>query len=201
MNILVSMNILNQIIILFNMTYEEYKKEENKNNKNSFIKKLIGKLFTVVIFTMLVVIASNYSPKFRTFLTDKVLNNSMNFSKVNNILDKFTSMYKVEKTKEVSNVIELNKEKYLDGVKYIVTDNEKVYVKDSGIITYIGEKKGYGNTVVIQQSNGYYAWYGNIKESVKLYDYLESGSEVGVASKEYYYVLLKDDKPIDINEY
>ena len=75
-------------------------------------------------------------------------------------------------------------------------DNEKILLKNSGIVTFIGNKDGYNNTIIVQQSNGYYAWYGNIKESIKLYDYVEKGSEIGSASGEYYYVLLKDDKPI-----
>ena len=87
----------------------------------------------------------------------------------------------------------------LDKETGIIFD-ENIYVKDSGIVTYIGNKEGYNNTIIIQQSNGYYAWYGNIKESVKLYDYVEKGSILGSASKEYYYVLLKDDKVVDISE-
>ena len=74
-------------------------------------------------------------------------------------------------------------------------------LKDSGIVTYIGKKKGYNNTVIIQQSNGYYAWYGNIKENVKLYDFIEKGSVIGSSlSNEYYYALFKDDKKVSINE-
>ena len=46
-------------------------------------------------------------------------------------------------------------------------------------------------------TNGYYAWYGNIKESVKLYDYIEKGEYLGNSMSDfYYYVLYKDDKPI-----
>ena len=55
------------------------------------------------------------------------------------------------------------KERYKDGIKYIVNKGASVNIKDSGIVTYIGNKDGYNNTVIIQQSNGYYAWYGNIK--------------------------------------
>ena len=92
-------------------------------------------------------------------------------------------------------------EKYKDGVKYIVNDGDDIIIKDSGIVTFIGDKEGYNNTIIIQQSNGYYAWYGNIKEEVKLYDYIESGSKIGTSlTNEYYYVLLKDNKPVNINE-
>ena len=112
-----------------------------------------------------------------------------------------TSIYKKEETKEVSSIDFKKSEKYKDGIKYIVSDNEEVSVKDSGIVTYIGNKEGYNNTIIIQQSNGYYAWYGNINEKIKLYDYIEKGSVIGTASKEYYYVLLKDDKAIELDEY
>ena len=195
------MNIINQIIIIYSMTYEEYKNKKDGNKIKAFIRKMINKLFTVIIFTMLVIIISNYSNSFRSFVIDKVLNSTMDFSIVNNLIDNFTSIFKSEKeTLMVSNLNNNRTEKYLDGIKYFVSEDEEVFVKDSGIVTFIGNKTGYNNTIIIQQSNGYYAWYGNIKESVKLYDYLEKGSSLGRAENEYYYVLLKDDKPININE-
>lgn len=183
------------------MTYEEYKSKKNKKS-NKIIKKALSKLFTVVIFTMIVIIISNHSPKFRNFLINNVLNSTMNFSKVNNIVDKFTNIYKKEEIESVSKEIEptIKKEKYKGGIKYIIGDNEEIKLKSSGIVTFIGKKEDYGNTIIVQQSDGYYAWYGNIKPKVKLYDYIESGSVIGTSSKEYYYVLLKDDKIIDVQD-
>lgn len=184
------------------MTYEEYKNNKNgiKDSKNNVIKILLNKLFTIIIFVMLIIIISNHSPKFKSFIIDKVLNSTFDFSFVNKFMNKTTNIFK-----EDNNTLPVSKEiksdiKYKDGVKYLIGENEKIYVKDSGIVTYIGNKEGYNNTIVIQQSNGYYAWYGNVKESVKLYDYIEKGSEIGSSSDEYYYVLLKDDKPININD-
>ena len=176
------------------MTYEEYRNKDNKKSKNKFISTMINKLFTVIIFTMLVVIISNYSPSFRNFVINKVLNNTMDFSKYNKFLTKVTNVFDNNETVSVSKIIDEKTEKYKDGIKYIIGDGQSVYLKDSGIVVYIGEKEGYGNTIVIQQSNGYYAWYGNINEKVKLYDYVESGSIIGTASKEYYYVLLKENE-------
>ena len=183
------------------MTYEEYKnKKEPKNN--NFFKKILNKLFTLVIFTMIIIITSNYSPKFKSFLIDKVLNSTIDFSFVNKITNNITDVFKTNDNIKTVMKDEKNvQEKYKDGVKYIVNKDENIYLKDSGIITYIGEKEGYNNTVIVQQSNGYYAWYGNIKENVKLYDYVESGNIIGSSlTNEYYYVLLKDNKPVNINE-
>jgi hypothetical protein len=177
------------------MTYEEYK--NNKSNKNNLFKNLLNKLFTIIIFSMIIIIISNHSPKFKSFIIDKVLNSTMDFSVFNKLLNKTTNVFKnEEETKPV--LKEINESiKYKDGVKYLIGENEKVLLKDSGIVTFIGKKDGYNNTIIIQQSNGYYAWYGNVKESIKLYDYVESGTVIGTAEKEYYYVLLKDDKPVE----
>ena len=173
--------------IIFNMTYEEYKNKKDSKANNIF-KKILSKLFTIVIFTMIVITLSNMSPKFKSFIVDKVLNSTIDFSFVNKLSNKVTNVFKTSNNtlpvvKEENN----RKERYKDGIKYIVT--------------YIGNKDGYNNTVIIQQSNGYYAWYGNIKEEVKLYDYIESGSKIGeTLTNEYYYILLKDNKPVNLNE-
>ena len=188
------------------MTYEEYKSsKKNKINQNkekrSPLKTALNKLFTIIIFCMLVVIISNHSPKFKSFIVDKVLNSTIDFSFVNRFLNKATNVFnnKTETTVPVSKEIK-ESVKYKDGLKYIIGEDEEVIVQNSGIVTFIGKKDGYNNTIIVQQSNGYYAWYGNVKESVKLYDYVEKGSVIGSASDEYYYVLLKDDEPIDLDE-
>lgn len=187
--------------IIFNMTYEEYKNKKDSKANNIF-KKILSKLFTIVIFTMIVITFSNTSPKFKSFIVDKVLNSTIDFSFVNKLSNKVTNVFKTSNNtlpvvKEENN----RKERYKDGIKYIVNKGASVNIKDSGIVTYIGNKDGYNNTVIIQQSNGYYAWYGNIKEEVKLYDYIESGSKIGeTLTNEYYYILLKDNKPVNLNE-
>lgn len=187
--------------IIFNMTYEEYKNKKDSKANNIF-KKILSKLFTIVIFTMIVITFSNMSPKFKSFIVDKVLNSTIDFSFVNKLSNKVTNVFKTSNNtlpvvKEENN----RKERYKDGIKYIVNKGASVNIKDSGIVTYIGNKDGYNNTVIIQQSNGYYAWYGNIKEEVKLYDYIESGSKIGeTLTNEYYYILLKDNKPVNLNE-
>ena len=170
--------------------------------KENIFKKILSKLFTIVIFTMIVITLSNTSPKFKSFIVDKVLNSTIDFSFVNKLSNKVTNVFKTSNNtlpvvKEENN----KKERYKDGIKYIVNKGTSVNIKDSGIVTYIGNKDGYNNTVIIQQSNGYYAWYGNIKEEVKLYDYIESGNKIGSSlTNEYYYVLLKDNKPVNLNE-
>jgi hypothetical protein len=177
------------------MTYEEYKNNKNESSKKGFISKTLNKMFTIIIFVGLVLIISNISPKFKNFIIDEVLNSTMDFSFVNKITNKITNIFSTDKTVPVINTID-NYEKYEDGIKY--NYNGEVLLKDSGIVTFIGNKEKYGNTIIIQQSNGYYAWYGNVTESIKIYDYVESGTSIGKCENEYYYVLLKDDKFVNI---
>lgn len=176
------------------MTYEEYKNNGNKSKKHfSVLKIFLSKLFTVVIFSMIVIIISNYNENFKNFIINDVLNKTIDFSSINKKINKVTNVFDNENTLNVMNEIK-DRERYKDGYKYL--NNGDVYLKSSGIVTFIGEKEGYGNTVIIQQSDGYYAWYGNVLENIKLYDYIEAGNSIGTSEGEYYYVLLKDDKPI-----
>lgn len=178
------------------MTYEEYKESKNPK-KSSFIRNILSKLFTIIIFSLFVIILSNLNSSFRKFLIDDVLNSSMNFSKVNGIVSYIENIFKEEKTENVFKDESISYEKYKDGIKYFVNKDDSILLKNSGIVTYIGEKEGYNNTIIIQQSDGNYAWYGNIKESIKLYDYIEKGEEIGKSNGEYYYyVLYKDEVPI-----
>ena len=86
------------------MTYEEYKKG-SKNERNNILKIFLSKLFTIVIFSMIVIITSNTNEQFRNFLINDVLNSTMDFSKVNNTLDNMSGLFKENQDKQVFNEI------------------------------------------------------------------------------------------------
>lgn len=55
---------------------------------------------------------------------------------------------------------------------------------NEGQITFIGEKEGFGKTVVIKHSDQSESWYGNLEEvDVKLYENIKKGTKVGNASR------------------
>ena len=89
------------------MTYEEYKKGYETNNKKSsnIIKSFISKLLTIIIFTMIVITISNYSEKFRNFVINDVLSDSMDFSIINKFTSKFTNIFKSE---EITTLVSSN---------------------------------------------------------------------------------------------
>ena len=67
----------------------------------------------------------------------------------------------------------------------------------------MGEKEGYGNTVIIEQVNGIDVWYANIKSNdIKMYDYIEKGNLIGEANgKKLYMVFQKQGVYLDYKEY
>ena len=65
---------------------------------------------------------------------------------------------------------------------------------DQGLVVFVGEKEGYGNTVIIEQQDGTTVWYSNLKNSsVKLYDYVKKGSYIGENKDDYMYLVFKKE--------
>jgi len=59
----------------------------------------------------------------------------------------------------------------------------EVEAMNEGLVSFIGQKEGFGNTVVIQHADKSYAWYGNLSSvDVTLYEYIEKGTGVGKAT-------------------
>ncbi|MFD1781139.1 peptidoglycan DD-metalloendopeptidase family protein [Fredinandcohnia salidurans] len=62
----------------------------------------------------------------------------------------------------------------------VETDSKVVEAMNAGNVTEVAVKGDLGKTVVIQHSDGTETWYGNLGSvNVKLYDYVETGQEVG----------------------
>ncbi|CCF16927.1 MULTISPECIES: M23 family metallopeptidase [Brevibacillus] len=61
-------------------------------------------------------------------------------------------------------------------------DKGEVVNMDTGWVTFVGEKPGYGTTVVMQYTNDREIWYGNLeKVNVSVNDWVNKKDTVGVA--------------------
>lgn len=47
-----------------------------------------------------------------------------------------------------------------------VSNNYLVPTLESGIVVFMGEKEGYGKTIIIEQINGIDVWYSNIEGKI-----------------------------------
>lgn len=188
------------------MTLEEYKNNKNKKDKN-YLGNLLTRSLLTVILVFGVLIMVNFDKDLKGKIEKYLFTTNHNFSKFNSLYNKYFANIKETSKQSIAVFNEKDKKekevtsKYKDGVRKKVLKNEDIKLLNGGVVVFIGEKKGYGNTIIVQQSNGIDAWYGHMgKVNVKLYDYIESNTILGKASDYIYLVFQKDGKFIDYEE-
>ena len=195
------------------MNIEDYRGNK-KYKKKLVLKKNIRNFFSrcliviILVLGCLIVVKDNSS--FKNKIIKYVYEDNIKFTKLKNIYEKYfgkiLSVDKVVPTEEKVFDEKLTYEKaniYKDGVELKVDNNYLVPTIESGIVVFIGNKDGYGNTVIIEQINGVDVWYSNINaKDIKLYDYIEKGKLLGeVVDQKLYMVFQKDGKILDYKEY
>lgn len=174
-------------------------------NKGSIF---ISKFLISIIIMLVVLILVKANSNFKTSFYNTVYESNISFTAVKSLYNKYIGSIdlfdKVVKTEMVFNE-KLNynsKEPYMDGVEIEVNKNYLVPINESGIVVFIGNKEGYGNTIIIQRVDGIDEWYGNIDNvNVNLYDYVKKGEVLGEAKDKFYLVYKKDGNVLDYEEY
>lgn len=186
-------------------------KKKYKTNKKTNIPIFFSKVLITIILTLTTLIVLKNNNKYKTIFYKEVYEKNISFATINELYQKyfgsplpFKDFFK-DDTKMVfsENLKYSEQSKYLDGVKLTVDNNYLVPILESGMVVFIGEKEGYGNTVIIQQMDGIDVWYGNVDTvNVKLYDYVEKGNLLGeVSSKELYLVFKKNGEVLKYEEH
>ena len=174
------------------------------------VKRTINKILITVLIFLVGMILVRGNNKFKNIIITNVYEKNFKFTKFKNLYEKyFGKLLSVDKIvnddeKVFSEKLSYKKSSmYKDGVLLSVNNNYMVPALESGIVTYIGNKEGYGNTVVIEQVDGVDLYYSNINPSnIKLYDYIEKGKLLGEAKdKKLYLVFQKDGKYLDYKKY
>lgn len=186
------------------MTLEEYEKERNGHTvriKSSYLKSLIIRTLITVILVFSVLIVTNFSDLAKDFVKKYLFKTDFKFSTINTLFNKY--FLNITPKKEVPVNLEESLDfktatEYKDGVSLTMEKGSSVSLIESGIIVFIGEKEGYNKTVIVQQSNGVDAWYGNIDNiEVNLYDYIEKNKTIGTSNDKLYLVFQKDGVYLD----
>ncbi len=185
-------------------------KKENLTPKLKYLKGLISRFLIVIILVLGSLIFTNISEENKKLYKEYVLENSLEFTKINNLYEKLFGKVDMVKTpnKETTSVFlntinYSNIENFKNGFKLSLNAGEIINVITSGIIVYIGPKDDLGNTVIVQGNDGVDIWYSNITDTdIKVYDYIESGAILGTANSNYIYLTLnKDGKYLNYEEY
>lgn len=178
----------------------KHSKKKKDNNKSINLTKFL----LVIILTLITLIAIKKDIKFKELFYKYIYEDSINFAKINEYYEKIFGSYIPfeDTTNKVTPVFNekltyISSNKYLDGVKLTVENNYLVPVLQSGLVVYMGEKEGYGNTVIVQGIDGIDIWYGNVTNiSISLYDYIDKKSLLGTTKDDVLYLVYKKDGEI-----
>lgn len=180
---------------------------KESSNKKRIINKYLTRFMLAIIFFLASIIFTNISDTNLLLYKEYVLTESLPFTKIKNWYEELfgSVLPKSENTQTVMSGKLVYKEitDYLDGEVLTVNAKSLVNALASGVVVYLGEKEGYGNTVIIQGIDGADIWYGNLENiSVSLYDYIESDTILGNTTDEYLYLVIKkDNKFIKYEDY
>lgn len=198
------------------MDTEKYMNIINKNRKNgkkeNKTKKYLINLSIRVMIVAVLFLGLSIAYKSNENLHDKIYNyiykEDAPFTRIKKFYNKYLGgILPIKKEVDTDKVFNetlkySDSSLYYDGVKLTVDDNYLVPSINEGMVVFIGIKENYGNTIIIEDLDGVYVWYGNIANtSLKLYDYVERGTLVGEASKDLYLVFNRDDKYLTYEEY
>ena len=172
-------------------------------------KSTAVKFLILVILTTFTIILLKLNPEFKINFYKYIYEDIFSFAQINNwYQDRFGSSlpfsnYFEEVTPVFNEQLKYSEASiYKDGVSLKVGYDYLVPALDSGIVIFIGEKEGYGKTVIIQQENGIDVWYSNLKEvNLQLYDYIKDGNLIGSVDENLYLIFIKNGEVIDYQEY
>lgn len=188
------------------------KKKKNNNSNSDTLKKILINLSikSMVVIVVLVSLAILYkgSSSLKADISNYFFSENVSFTKIKKIYNKYLGgLLPLKKDDDITAVFDeklqfSDSSIYYDGVKLLVSDNYLVPTLDEGMVVFVGDKENYGKTIIIENLDGIYFWYGNITStSLKLYDYVEKGSLIGEVNNDLYMVFSKDGKYLNYEEY
>jgi len=187
------------------MYIDDYLKKKSKKSK-SVIKTFITKFLVLTFIFLITIICIKKDNNIKTYLCKNVFSKNFSFTKIRSIYTKYFGSILPFDNISIEPVFSEKLEyfsinKYNDGIVLSVNPNYLVPVQYSGIVVFIGEKEGLGNTVIIESEN-VTIWYSNINSSIELYDEVKKGEYLGeTIDDKLYLVFQKDGSIVDYKEY
>lgn len=179
------------------MKYKFLQNREDKEIKKNKFLSFMNKILIAIILGLVSLITMEYSPKFKEFMHNEILDNNFSFAFLGKLYKKyFGEILPQQETDTIAVFNErisfTSKEEYGNGYKLMVDDNYLVPNLTSGIVVFIGDKEELGSVIVIEGEDGSTITYGNINNSnIKLYDYLQKGSFLGEVNGNCLYLIIQ----------
>ncbi len=165
-----------------NLVNNKQKKQVKPPSK--YIANLFTRTLLSVILVLLCAIFTNLSDANLLTFKNYFFNETLAFTKINNLYAKYFGNIIPEKVNN-SIPVSINDKNYStiekEGDSFLVSLNSNTYnFLESGVVVFLGEKEGLGRTMIIQGIDGVDIWYSNLSNyNVTMYDYVEKNSLVG----------------------
>ena len=181
---------------------------DSKNNIKKYLKGLGIRTLTIAVIFFSFAIMCKYNNDFKETITKYVFTDVISFTKIKKVYNKYLGgILPIKKEIDTQKVFneQLNHDNlsvYHDGVSLTIPESYLIPAITEGMVVFIGNKEYYNNTIIIEDLNGVYIWYGNVSTtSLKLYDYVEKGTYIGEAERNLYMVFSKDNKYLNYEEF
>lgn len=183
-----------------------YRKKNNKKSNKCGNTVWLSKLLISIIFVLTSLIYMNISDDTQNSYKKNVLEDNIDFYEINQVYDKYIGDGEEQSDTELTfndSIIASEVISYGDSYRLNVGTDYLINIMKPGIIVYIGDKDGLGNTVIVQGNDGVDIWYSNVLVSeYSLYDYVSVGDTIGTSNDEYIYLtFLKDGDYLTYEEY
>jgi hypothetical protein len=148
----------------------------------------------------------NISDDTQNSYKENVLEDNIDFYEINQVYDKYIGDGEEYSDTELTfndSIIASEVISYGDSYRLNVGTDYLINIMKPGIIVYIGDKDGLGNTVIVQGNDGVDIWYSNVSlNNYSLYDYVSKGEILGSSLSDYYlFTIIKDGKKIKYEDY
>lgn len=156
----------------------------NRKKPSNYISNLFTRTLISVILVLACSIFVNLKDENLLFFKDKLFNNTLAFTKINELYTKYFG--EIVPPVNTSAPVFNNEASILSNLEPLgnsfqgKVDADVISYIESGIVVFAGVKENYGETVIVQGIDGVDIWYSNLTNvNVTMYDYVEKDAILG----------------------
>lgn len=176
--------------------YKSLKKFQKEKKENSSLKRTVFRFLTEIMLSVILLLAALILSKnvtMREQIYKYVYEDNLSFKQIESIYQKYFGFLVPSEKEEETEFVSSEKLVYKEenelengGVRLTFNKKQEISAFMDGLVLFVGEKEGYGKTLVLEQTDGVEAWYVNIEnESFKIYDYIKKGEIIGTTKENY----------------
>lgn len=156
----------NKYLDIINKNNKKY--NDSKNNIKKYLKGLGIRTLTIAVIFFSFAIMCKYNNDFKETITKYVFTDVISFTKIKKVYNKYLGgILPIKKEIDTQKVFneQLNHDNlsvYHDGVSLTIPESYLIPAITEGMVVFIGNKEYYNNTIIIEDLNGVYIWYGNV---------------------------------------